>query len=158
VEDIPDDHPALSGGGTQPGGDQQPIDPIRNFGDRVGRNDRGKRSTRAAPSPVRGCTVRRTATRRLSPGRKRHPEAASSLRRNRAGSRSTPPESSVTELDGGHLADGIPGQEVLLAGRAVERRHLDGAERPPEMRQRQPDLVAISGIMLLVQCDHHLAA
>ena len=39
VEDIPDDHPALAGSGMQPGADAQPIDPIRNFGDRVGRND-----------------------------------------------------------------------------------------------------------------------
>ncbi|MDB5346976.1 MAG: preprotein translocase, SecA subunit [Schlesneria sp.] len=39
VEDIPDDHPALAGSGMQPGQDAQPIDPIRNFGDRVGRND-----------------------------------------------------------------------------------------------------------------------
>jgi preprotein translocase subunit SecA len=40
VEDIPDDHPALSvGGGHQPGDNAQPIDPIRNFGDRIGRND-----------------------------------------------------------------------------------------------------------------------
>jgi preprotein translocase subunit SecA len=38
VEDIPDDHPALAGG-MPPGQDAQPIDPIRNFGDRVGRND-----------------------------------------------------------------------------------------------------------------------
>ncbi len=38
AEDIPDDHPALFEG-TQPGGNTQPIDPIRNFGDRVGRND-----------------------------------------------------------------------------------------------------------------------
>ena len=37
VEDIPDDHPALSG--TQPGQESQPIEPIRNFGERVGRND-----------------------------------------------------------------------------------------------------------------------
>jgi preprotein translocase subunit SecA len=36
VEDIPDDHPALSGG--QSGG-SQPIEPIRNYGDKVGRND-----------------------------------------------------------------------------------------------------------------------
>ena len=39
VEDIPDDHPALAGSRMQPGADAQPIDPIRNFGDRVGRND-----------------------------------------------------------------------------------------------------------------------
>lgn len=38
VEDIPDDHPALSGG-NQAIENAQPIDPIRNFGDRVGRND-----------------------------------------------------------------------------------------------------------------------
>ncbi|MBS0204854.1 MAG: preprotein translocase subunit SecA [Planctomycetes bacterium] len=37
TEDIPDDHPALAG--TQPGENPQPIDPIRNFGDRTGRND-----------------------------------------------------------------------------------------------------------------------
>jgi preprotein translocase subunit SecA len=39
VDDIPDDHPALAGAGIQPGANPQPIDPIRNFGDRVGRND-----------------------------------------------------------------------------------------------------------------------
>lgn len=39
AEDIPDDHPALSGGGIQPGQNAQPIEPIRNFGERVGRND-----------------------------------------------------------------------------------------------------------------------
>ena len=38
VEDIPDDHPALSGG-NQAIENAQPIDPIRNYGDRVGRND-----------------------------------------------------------------------------------------------------------------------
>ncbi|MEI8382327.1 MAG: preprotein translocase subunit SecA [Planctomycetota bacterium] len=38
VEDIPDDHPALSGG-NQAIESSQPIDPIRNYGDRVGRND-----------------------------------------------------------------------------------------------------------------------
>lgn len=38
VEDIPDDHPALSGG-NQAIENSQPIDPIRNYGDRVGRND-----------------------------------------------------------------------------------------------------------------------
>ena len=38
VEDIPDDHPALSGG-NQEIENSQPIDPIRNYGDRVGRND-----------------------------------------------------------------------------------------------------------------------
>lgn len=38
VEDIPDDHPALSGG-SQAIENAQPIDPIRNYGDRVGRND-----------------------------------------------------------------------------------------------------------------------
>lgn len=38
VEDIPDDHPALAGG-NQPIENSQPIDPIRNYGDRVGRND-----------------------------------------------------------------------------------------------------------------------
>jgi len=38
VEDIPDDHPALTGG-NQAIEDSQPIDPIRNYGDRVGRND-----------------------------------------------------------------------------------------------------------------------
>jgi preprotein translocase subunit SecA len=39
VEDIPDDHPALAGSGMQPGQEPMAIDPIRNFGDRVGRND-----------------------------------------------------------------------------------------------------------------------
>ena len=39
VDDIPDDHPALAGSGMQPGQDPQPIEPIRNYGDRVGRND-----------------------------------------------------------------------------------------------------------------------
>jgi preprotein translocase subunit SecA len=38
-DDIPDDHPALAGGGVQPIGNDRAIEPIRNYGDRVGRND-----------------------------------------------------------------------------------------------------------------------
>jgi len=37
VEDIPDDHPAIAGGPSDQ--DAAPIEPIRNFGDRIGRND-----------------------------------------------------------------------------------------------------------------------
>lgn len=41
VEDIPDDHPAIDGqgGGSRPQQDGPVVEPIRNFGARVGRND-----------------------------------------------------------------------------------------------------------------------
>ena len=39
VEDIPDDHPALAGGGGVLPNKGTPAEPIRNQGDRVGRND-----------------------------------------------------------------------------------------------------------------------
>jgi preprotein translocase subunit SecA len=39
VDDIPDDHPALEQGGNRPNSDGPAIEPIRNFGNRVGRND-----------------------------------------------------------------------------------------------------------------------
>jgi preprotein translocase subunit SecA len=45
VEDIPDDHPALNGqsgghsGGQRPNQSEPAVEPIRNFGNRVGRND-----------------------------------------------------------------------------------------------------------------------
>jgi preprotein translocase subunit SecA len=40
-DDIPDDHPALSqqGGGQRPAPSEQAVEPIRNFGAKVGRND-----------------------------------------------------------------------------------------------------------------------
>ena len=39
MEDIPDDHPALAGGGGVMPNNGNAAEPIRNDGERVGRND-----------------------------------------------------------------------------------------------------------------------
>jgi hypothetical protein len=63
-------------------------------------------------------------------------------------------KTAVFQLDRRHLADRISGEKFRASGRAVERGDGDRPERTAEMAQHQPDLVAIAGIVLLVERDH----
>ena len=53
-------------------------------------------------------------------------------------------KAAVLELDGGHLANGILGEKVVFAGRAVERGNGDRPVSTAKMRERETHFVAVA--------------
>src|SRR5207249_11666644 len=64
----------------------------------------------------------------------------------------------VLELEHGDAAVRVDGEEFRRAGLALEDVLLDQAERSAELRQQQPDLVAVSRRQVVVQRQHVAAS
>src|SRR5438477_13184764 len=60
----------------------------------------------------------------------------------------------VFQLDRRHLADRVLGEKFGAARRTVQRRYRNRPERPAKMAQRQPNLIAVAGIVLLIERQH----